>query len=251
MTARSSPRRAVNRGAWDMTAVRREHFAEEIRDVGLGSGALSDAELVAAVMGDNGEEGDLIAARALIADANLVALIRRAVAHPVTPALQRIAAAVELVRRATEMLQRPRRRVNVPLLAATLVLRHAFDIQERLGVVLVDSHQRFLTARVVFVGTHHRALASTRDIVRIALAHGAAGVIVYHNHPSGDPTPSQEDRYFTRQLETAIDSMDLTLVDHLILGAQAAYSYRDESLIVPRTSRRLNRKSRSWNFCDS
>jgi DNA repair protein RadC len=228
----------VNRGTRDIPAVRREHCAGEIRDVGLGVDALSDAELVAAVTGENGEEGDLTAAHALIADANLVALIRRAVAHPVTPALQRIAAAVELVRRATETLQRPRRRVNVPLLATTLVLRYAFDVQERLGVVLVDGHQRLLTARVVFVGSHHRALASTRDIVRIALAHAAAGVIVYHNHPSGDPTPSQEDRYFTRQLETAIEAMDLVLVDHIILGAHAAYSYRDESLIVPRTGRR-------------
>lgn len=207
--------------------------AADTRNVGLGAGVRSDAELVALVMGDEEEKGDLTAANALIGEANLVALIRRALAHPVTPALQRIAAAVELVRRATEALQRPKRRVNVPLLATALVLRHAFDIQERVGVVLVDSHRRFLTARVVFVGTHHRALASTRDIVAIALAHAAAGVIVYHNHPSGDPTPSREDRGFTHQLENAIEAMDLTLVDHLILGAHAAYSYRDESLIVP------------------
>jgi DNA repair protein RadC len=228
----------VNRDVRDIAAARRKQYAGEIRDVRVGADALSDAELVAAVIGENGEEQDIVAANALITDANLVALIRNAVAHPVTPALQRIAAAVELVRRATETLQRPRRRVNVALLASTLVLRHRFDVQESLGVVLVDGHQRFLTARVVFVGTHHRALASTRDIVRVALAHAAAGVIVYHNHPSGDPTPSQEDRSFTRQLETAIEAMDLMLVDHLILGARAAYSYRDESVIVPRTTRR-------------
>jgi len=214
---------------------RQEHFAADTRDVGAGTGVLSDAELIAIVTSGDEEKGDLTAAHALIAEANLVALIRRAVAHPATPALQRIAAAVELVRRATEALRRPRRCVNVPLLATALVLRHAFDVQERVGVVLVDSRQRFLGARVVFVGTHRRAFASTRDIVGVALAHAAAGVIVYHNHPSGDPTPSQEDRSFTRQLETAIEAMDLTLVDHLILGAHAAYSYRDKSLIVPRT----------------
>lgn len=235
MSAPSSPRRGIARVAAE---ARQEQLPADIRDIERGAGVLSDAELVAIVVGDKEEQGDLAAAQALIGEANLLALIRRAVAHPVTPALQRIAAAVELVRRATEALQRPRQRVNVPLLATTLVLRHAFDIQERVGVVLVDSRRRFLAARIVFVGSHHRALASTREIVRSALAHAADGVIVYHNHPSGDPTPSQEDRSFTRQLETAIEAMDLTLVDHLILGAHAAYSYRDECLIVPRTDRR-------------
>ena len=231
----SPPRRVRSRGARTPAEARPDPLPADIRDVGAGAGVLSDAELVAIVTGDEETTDDLAAAQALIAEANLAALIRRAVADPATPALQRIAAAVELVRRAMEALQRPRRSVNVPLLATTLVLRHAFDVQERVGVVLVDRRQRFLSARVVFVGTHHRALVSTRDIVRVALAHAAAGVIVYHNHPSGDPTPSQEDRYFTRQLETAVEAMDLTLVDHLILGAHAAYSYRDESLIVPRT----------------
>jgi DNA repair protein RadC len=231
----SPPRRVRSRRARTPSEARPDPFPADIRDVRAGAGVLSDAELVAIVTADEEETGDLTAAHALIAEANLVALIRRAVAHPATPALQRIAAAVELVRRATEALQRPRRRVNMPLLATTLVLRHAFDVQERVGVVLLDSHQRFLAARVVFVGTHSSALASTRDIVGVALAYAAAGVIVYHNHPSGNPAPSQQDRSFTRELETAVEAMDITLVDHLILGANAAYSYRDDSLIVPRT----------------
>lgn len=55
----------------------------------------------------------------------------------------------------------------------------------------------------------------------------------YHNHPSGDPIPSRR-TLFTRQLETAIEVLDLTPVDHLVLGAHAIYSYQDESLIVLR-----------------
>ena len=196
-----------------------------------GAGVLSDAELVAVILE---EDGDLAAARALLADARLVALVRRATTHAATPALQKIAAAVELVRRATAALQRPRQVVNVNRLAAALVLRHAFDVQEHLGVVLVDSRRRFLAARIIYVGTHTSARVSTRDIVRVALEYDAAGVIVYHNHPSGDPTPSPEDRDFTRQLESALTAMDLTLVEHLILGAAAASTYCEGSLIVPR-----------------
>ena len=197
-----------------------------------GAGILSDAELVAVILED---EGNLAAARALLAEANLVALVRRAKTNPATPALRKIAAAVELARRATDALRRPRRSVDIKGLAAALVLRHAFDVQEHVGAVLVDTRQQFITARLVFVGSHRRALVATRDIVRVALAYHADGVIVYHNHPSGDPTPSEEDRWFTEQLEAALKVMNLTLVDHLILGAGAAYLHSDGSFIVPRT----------------
>jgi len=196
-----------------------------------GAASLSDAELVALVLD---AAGDLAPARALLADASLVALVRRAVAQPATAALRRIAAAVELVQRATAALQRPRQYVDVQQLASALVRRHAFDVQECLGVVLLDARDRFLTAHRLFLGTHRSALVSAREIVRDALAHAAAGVIIYHNHPSGDPTPSADDDRFTCRLETVTEAMDLTVVDHLILGAQGAYSYRDAGVLKPR-----------------
>src|SRR5438067_1232050 len=102
-------------------------------------GVRSDAELVALVVGGeaNVDKADLAEARKLLAKAQLVALVRRAVAHPSTPALQRIAAAVELVRRARETARLPRHHVNPFRLARSLIDRHAFDIQERFGIVLV------------------------------------------------------------------------------------------------------------------
>jgi DNA repair protein RadC len=193
-------------------------------------GLRSDEELVAVIVGE--ETPDLGEARKLLAQAQLAALVRRAVAHPATPALQRIAAAVELVRRARKTFELPRYYVNPYRLARSLIDRHAFDTQERFGIVLVDTRQRFITARVLGVGSLCRVTVSARDIVLAALTHAAAGVIVYHNHPSGDPRPSAEDNSFTRRLDAATEGMGINLIDHLVLGARDFYSYCEAGVLA-------------------
>lgn len=201
-----------------------------------GVGLRSDADLVAVIVGDEakGEEANLAEARKLLGNAQLVTLVRRAVAHPSTPALQRIAAAVELVRRARETVRLPRQYVNPFRLARSLIDRHAFEIQERFGIVLVDTRQRLITARVLTLGSLSRVTASPRDVVLAALSHAAAGVIVYHNHPSGDSHPSAEDNSFTNALDSATESMGINLIDHLVLGAHDFYSYREAGKLASR-----------------
>lgn len=202
-----------------------------------GVGLRSDADLVAVIVGDEAksEEANLAEARKLLANAQLVTLVRRAVAHPSTPALERIAAAVELVRRARETVRLPRHYVNPFRLARSLIDRHAFEIQERFGIVLVDTRQRLITARVLTVGSLSRVTVSPRDVVLAALSHAAAGVIVYHNHPSGDSRPSAEDNSFTRALDSATESMGIDLIDHLVLGAKDFYSYREAGKLAERS----------------
>ncbi|HEY6137547.1 MAG TPA: JAB domain-containing protein [Thermoanaerobaculia bacterium] len=191
---------------------------------------------MAVIVGDEakGEEANLAEARKLLGNAQLVTLVRRAVAHPSTPALQRIAAAVELVRRARETVRLPRQYVNPFRLARSLIDRHAFEIQERFGIVLVDTRQRLITARVLTLGSLSRVTASPRDVVLAALSHAAAGVIVYHNHPSGDSHPSAEDNSFTNALDSATESMGINLIDHLVLGAHDFYSYREAGKLASR-----------------
>ncbi len=74
------------------------------------------------------------------------------------------------------------------------------------------------TEHEIFRGTLCRAAAEPRQILRPALHHHAAGVIIWHTHPSGDPTPSVEDRAFTRRLACASELLGVCPVDHLILG---------------------------------
>jgi len=70
-----------------------------------------------------------------------------------------------------------------------------------------------------------------RKILKRALLANAAGVILYHNHPSGDPSPSREDREFTRRLAAAAESVGLRLLDHIIVGREGCVSFREAGLM--------------------
>jgi DNA repair protein RadC len=96
--------------------------------------------------------------------------------------------------------------------------------QERLGVAFLDSRRRIRGQREIYVGTIETALVSTRDIVRFTLMEANTGVVVYHNHPSGDPTPSDDDIKFTRKLTQSLAMVDIELVDHLIIGSHRFHS---------------------------
>src|SRR5206468_2619984 len=90
--------------------------------------------------------------------------------------------------------------------------------QERLGAALLDAQNRFIKEREVFVGTINHALVSTRDVIEYALLNHAVGVVLYHNHPSGESRPSNDDIDFTTKMKYSLDLCDIKLVDHLIIG---------------------------------
>jgi DNA repair protein RadC len=99
------------------------------------------------------------------------------------------------------------------------MLRYGTHSQEHLGAVYLDSRHRVLAERVIFVGTVNSALVSTRDVLKVALDLSAAAIIAFHNHPSGDPSPSAEDLVFTRKLVEAGKVLSVDVLDHLILSA--------------------------------
>lgn len=113
-----------------------------------------------------------------------------------------------------------------------LVRTMANHPQERLGAVLLDARHRILKQKEVFVGTIKSALVSTGDIIRfVLLERGGAAVVVYHNHPSGSPAPSEEDESFTTKLKHSLSLADIELVDHLITGTHSYVSMRERGLI--------------------
>ena len=77
----------------------------------------------------------------------------------------------------------------------------------------------------------HRHPVEPREILRRALLGKAAGVILYHNHPSGDPTPSREDREFTRRLAAASEAVGVRLIDHIVVGREGCVSFREAGLL--------------------
>lgn len=208
-----------------------EHPAARLRR--CGAAVLSDSELVTLITrGRVRTEADLRPARVLLQD-GLAALMRRVETHArgVRAAdAVRIQAAMELARRALNPFD-PREHFRVEVSGPRLAARYAFHAQEHLGVLLLDSRDRLIDQREVFVGTLHSAFVSTRDIVRLALDHHAASIVVYHNHPSGDASASGEDHTFTTRLHSAVSLLDVTLLDHIIVGGGRYTSFRQRGYL--------------------
>ena len=100
---------------------------------------------------------------------------------------------------------------------------------EQFGVVLLDARRGLLSTRIVSTGSVDQSAADPREVFREAIVARAAGVVLFHNHPTGDPTPSREDVAITRRLVAAATVVGIEVVDHLILGAGTYFSFNDQA----------------------
>jgi DNA repair protein RadC len=107
----------------------------------------------------------------------------------------------------------------------------AAEEQEVFWALLLDSQSHVRGAVEVTRGLLNSCLVHPREVFRVAVAHGAAGIIVAHNHPSGDPTPSTEDRTVTRQLVAAGQLLDIPVYDHVILAGERWLSFASAGLL--------------------
>jgi DNA repair protein RadC len=98
---------------------------------------------------------------------------------------------------------------------------------ERFGVVLLDAKNRLIRTSILSVGSLDASIAHPREIYREAVIASAASVVVFHNHPSGDPEPSVDDIMLTRRLKQAGSLMGIELADHIVLGDGRWFSFRD------------------------
>lgn len=207
--------------------------AERPRERLLGSGgaALADAELVAVLLrcGRRGQSV-LDMAREVLADhGGLAGLLSASSKSVRRNGLGRakaasLLAAVEIGRRLARARLPERRILSHPeAVAGYLLLRYGQLHQEVMGAVYLDVRGRLLADVELFRGTLSRAAVEPRAILKEAIERGASSLVLFHTHPSGDPTPSLEDIDFTRRLEAACNLLDLELADHLILGSRGKW----------------------------
>lgn len=189
--------------------------------------ALSDAELVAVLLGTGrrGVSAIGLARELLAAAGGLTGLLGAAPEElrltglgPAKTAA--ILAAVEVARRVAhddlperEPLSRPE------VVARYLYLRYRINGQEIMGALYLDTRNRLVGESELFRGTLNRAAVEPGPLLRTGLMHRSAGLVLFHTHPSGDPSPSAEDLSFTRRLAEAGETVGIRLVDHLILGS--------------------------------
>ncbi len=97
-------------------------------------------------------------------------------------------------------------------------------------MVLLNTKNQVLSAPEVYVGSLNTSVVRVAELFREAIRQNAAAVIVVHNHPSGDPTPSNEDIQVTRQIAEAGQLLDIDVLDHLVIGHQRYVSLKERGL---------------------
>jgi DNA repair protein RadC len=103
--------------------------------------------------------------------------------------------------------------------------------KEQVRLLFLDHHNRLIHEDLQNEGTVNQVALYTREVVEKALHAGASNLIIVHNHPSGDPTPSKEDIQLTRDIKNAVEAIGITLHDHLIIGRDNAVSLRAAGLL--------------------
>ena len=208
----------------------------------LGAAGLGDNELLALVLGSGARGIDVLElanrlveragglhglTRASPGDLKRVSGIGRARAA-------QILAAVEVGRRTLLRGVADRPRLTSPRqLAAYLLPQYGAGVVEQFGIVLLDTRHRVIRIKIVSIGSLDSTVVHPREVFREAVSASAAAIVLFHNHPSGDPTPSPDDLALTTRMVSAGDIMGIDVVDHLILADQRYFSLVESGSLPP------------------
>jgi len=192
-----------------------------------GSAVLSDRELLALVLrSGNPYKGVVEVAKEVIDDCGgLVGLLDARPKDLMRDGLgmalaSSLIAAVEIGRRLAREEFPNREPLSRPAAVASyLALRYRVRDQEVMGALFLDVRQRLILDKEIYRGTLSRAAVEPREILKEALMQGASAVVLFHTHPSGDPSPSLEDIAFTRRMAAAGEAIGIRLVDHMVVGS--------------------------------
>lgn len=202
----------------------------------LGAAALGDNELLALVLGSGSRARDVLEMANVLLEqrGGLHGLTRstaadlRAIAGVGAARAAQVLAAVELGRRTLVRTHADRPRLNTPRqLASYLLPQHGSRPVEQFGIVLLDTKHRLIQVRLVSSGSLDSTVAHPREVFRDAIAGRAAAIVLFHNHPSGDPRPSADDVTLTARLVEAGQVIGIDVLDHLILADQRYYSFAE------------------------
>jgi DNA repair protein RadC len=204
-----------------------------------GEGALSTAELLAIILrtGLGGENVLALATRLISKYDGLPGLARASFAELKAEKglgqakTAQVKAALELGRRMLLAAPEDRFTVRAPADVAQLLMAEMAHLeQEHFRVLYLDTRNRLLGTETVYVGSLNASHIRVGEIFRDAVKRNCAAIIVVHNHPSGDPSPSPEDVAVTRQIVAAGKLLDIEVLDHLVIGQRRFVSLRERGL---------------------
>src|SRR4051812_46004189 len=206
-----------------------------------GAAILGDNELLAVVLGHGvSKTGALELANAILAAVGGLHGLARATSDELrrVPGIgaaraSQLIAAVEAGRRTLVRPRRERPQIRAAIDAAqVLVAEYGTRPVEQFGVLLLDTRHRVLRTTLLSVGTLDASIVHPREVFRAAASAGAAALILFHNHPSGDPAPSEDDVTLTKRLVRAGELMGITVIDHIIVAENRFHSLRERGNLV-------------------
>ena len=214
-----------------------ERPRERLREVGPGS--LSNAELIAILLrtGLTGESVLNLSTRLLSEFEGLAGMARVTYAElcslkGVSDAKAcQLLAALELGRRLVSLHPEGRATVRTPQDVVNLLgAEMEFLDREHLRVILLNTKNEVLAVRQIYVGNVNSSSVRVAGVLRPAVRENCPSVIIVHNHPSGDPTPSPEDILITRRIRSSAETMDIELLDHIVIGGKGHVSLKEKGL---------------------
>jgi DNA repair protein RadC len=204
-----------------------------------GAEALSTAEVIAILLrtGSKGENVLDLATRLLVEFGGLGGLARAtfselsAIKGVGEAKAAQLKAGLEIGRRLLIAAPHERPQITSPADAANLLMLEMGHLeQEHLRVLLLDTKNQVLASPVVYKGNVNTSVIRIAELFRAAIRHNSTALIMAHNHPSGDPTPSPEDVRVTRQIIEAGNMLDIEVLDHLIIGQGRYVSLKERGL---------------------
>jgi DNA repair protein RadC len=242
------PRQSPGRSIRELPASERPRERLALRGVS----GLSAAELIAVVWGTGaaGRSALDLATDALARHDGVAGLARasdlelEAIPGVGAAKAARLAAAFELGRRSVTDWPAGRWSIRSPRDAADrLVVQMGRLEREELRVLMLNAKNVVLRVSTVYVGNVSASLVRVGELFRDAVRLDASGVILVHNHPSGDPTPSPDDLHLTAEAIAAGRLLDVDVLDHLVIGHDAWVSLRDRGVTFDRTGPRMERRA--------
>jgi DNA repair protein RadC len=211
---------------------------ERLRRIGVRN--LSNAELLGLVIGSGSSGASALTVASRI-QARFAGSLQRLAAVDVAAlegvpgvgvaTASRLAAALELGRRAAVDEERLEDPIRGPADVFRRMGPRLRDVpQEEFHAILLNTRHRVVREVLVTRGILDASLIHPREVFRVAVSEGAAGIILVHNHPSGDPTPSAEDRAVTRQLADAGRAVGIPVLDHVVIGRTSYASLANECI---------------------
>jgi len=203
-----------------------------------GPETLATAELIAIILGNGSKNKNVIEiSNKLLSDYNLDSLSKLSLAKlkknfgiGEAKACQ-IISCFELGRRVASFNHEEKIIINSAKDIETFFLPKMSHLKkEHFKVIYLDSRKSIIKEETIFIGTLNASIIHPREIFEFAIIESAAAIILVHNHPSGDPTPSEDDLEITKQLVNSGKILGINVLDHVVIGRENIYSFKENGI---------------------